>query len=138
MYKNIMVPVDLAHVEKLDKALRTAADLASHYGASLLFVGISASAPSALAHTPAEYTARLEAFARAQGERFGIAATARAYISHDPARDLDATLMTAIEQNQADLVVMASHVPGAPEYLLASNAGYLASHGRISVFVVRD
>jgi nucleotide-binding universal stress UspA family protein len=31
MYSRIMVPVDLAHIERLEKALATAADLAKHY-----------------------------------------------------------------------------------------------------------
>ena len=31
MYKKIMVSVDLVHVERLDKALTTAADLASEW-----------------------------------------------------------------------------------------------------------
>ena len=36
-----------------------------------------------------------------------------------------------------DLVVMASHVPGFREYIFHSNAGFLASHTDLSVFVVR-
>jgi nucleotide-binding universal stress UspA family protein len=32
---------------------------------------------------------------------------------------------------------MGSHVPGFAEHLFSSNAGYLASHTDISVFIVR-
>ena len=32
---------------------------------------------------------------------------------------------------------MASHVPGLPEHFFASNAGALASHAEVSVFVIR-
>jgi hypothetical protein len=32
---------------------------------------------------------------------------------------------------------MASHVPGLPEHIFASNAGAVASHAGMSVFVVR-
>ena len=45
--------------------------------------------------------------------------------------------MTAIEETESDLVVVASHIPGFPEYLFASNAGYLAMHATVSVFVIR-
>jgi len=43
----------------------------------------------------------------------------------------------AAKEAGCDLVVMASHVPGFREHILSSNAGYVASHAPISVFVVR-
>lgn len=137
MYDKIMVPIDLAHADRLERTLEIAADLSKHYGAPLLFVGITASQPGAVAHNPTEYGQKLAAFAEARAAKDGVTITSRAYTSHDPARDLDATLMSAITENAIDLVVMASHVPGAPEYLFASNAGYLAAHAPVSVFVVR-
>ena len=33
---------------------------------------------------------------------------------------------------------MASHRPGAGEYVFGSNAGHVAQHAPVSVFVVRD
>lgn len=138
MYQKILVPVDLAHVDKLRKALDVAADLSKHYGAPLLYVGISSSLPGPIAHNPEEYAAKLKAFAEGEAGAHGIDAEAKAYTSHDPARDLDTTLVRAIEENGIDMVVMASHAPGAPEYLFASNAGYLAQHAPVSVFVIRS
>jgi len=41
MYQKIMVPVDLAHVERLGKALGTATDLAKHYGIPVCYVGVT-------------------------------------------------------------------------------------------------
>ena len=58
-------------------------------------------------------------------------------ISHDMAIDLDDVLMRTANEVGADLVVMASHVPGLAEYVFASRAGYLASHAKMSVLVVR-
>ena len=60
-----------------------------------------------------------------------------AYSSHDPAADLDHRLIAAGREIGADLIVMASHLPGLPEHLFASNAGAVASHAKVSVFVVR-
>ena len=137
MYQQIMVPVDLAHVERLDKALTTAANLAKHYAIPVCYVGVTATQPSAVAHTPQEYTQKLERFAAERGRQHGIDATAKAYISHDPTIDLDDTLYKAIADTGADLVVMASHVPGLPDYIWGSNAGSLAAHASVSVFVVR-
>ncbi len=138
MYRKIMVPVDLGHVERLGKALKTAADLARHYDVPLIYVGVGAATPGSLAHNPQEFERKMNAFADEQSKTYDIAqATSIACISHDPSVDLDATLLKAVEDTGADLVVMASHVPGLAEHLFASNAGYVAMHAKASVFVVR-
>ncbi len=137
MYQKIMVPVDLAHQDRLSKALDTAADLAKHYGGSLHFVGVTTGTPSEVAHTPAEYAEKLKAFAEAEGAKRGLTADSKAYTSHDPAVDLSEKLLQAIDDSGCDLVVMASHLPGLPEHVFASHAGAVASHTGVSVFVVR-
>ena len=137
MYQKIMVPTDLAHLDQLEKALATAADLSKHYGATVLYVGVTTSTPGPVAHTPEEFSAKLERFAEEQADRHKITAASRTCISHDPASDLDDVLMQAIKDEGADLVVMASHVPGLPEHIFASNAGSIASHADVSVLVVR-
>ncbi|UTW12729.1 universal stress protein [Marinobacterium rhizophilum] len=138
MYNHIMVPVDLAHADQLSKALQTAADLARLYQASVCYVGVSASTPSSVAHTPDEFTRKMEQFGQAQAAKHQLPnVSSAAYISHDPAVDLDDTLMRAAKDSGADLVVMASHVPGLLEHVFASNAGYFASFSKVSVLVVR-
>lgn len=137
MFKKIMIPVDLAHADKLKRALDVAADLSKHYGASAHLVGVTAPQPGAVAHNPKEFAAKLESFAAKEGKARSTAFKAKALTSHDPATDLDDTLHAASHELGADLVVMASHVPGFAEHILGSNAGYLASHSDISVMVVR-
>ncbi|GAB4374164.1 MAG: hypothetical protein Kow00114_36560 [Kiloniellaceae bacterium] len=137
MYKKIMVPVDLSHREKLEKAVATAADLAKHYEVPLQMVAVTASAPSAVAHNPKEFAAKLGEYAAAEGRKYGVDIAAHAITSPDPAIDLDDKLGREAHDIGADLIVMASHVPGFAEHLFSSNAGYLASHTDISVFVVR-
>ena len=137
MYKNIMLPVDLAHVEKLTKAVAVGADLAKHYGASITAVAVTASTPSDVAHNPAEFAEILEKFVADQGKKHGVEISAQALVSSDPAIDLDETVAKEAARLGCDLVVMGSHVPGFAEYIFASRAGYLASHSDLSVFVVR-
>lgn len=137
MYRRIMVPVDLAHIDKLDKALGSAAGLAKHFGAPVTYVGVTAATPSAVAHTPSEYAKKLAAFAKSQGDAHGIDADAKPITSHDPAIDLDGALLDAVEELGADLVVMASHVPNLTDYLWPSHGGKLATHAKTSVFLVR-
>ena len=137
MYSKIMVPVDLAHIDRLDKAITTATDLARHYTVPLCFVGVTAETPTEVAHSPKEFERKLGEFAAEQSAAHGIAIDTAAYPSHDPAVDLDRTLISAASQVGADLIVMASHLPGLPEHIFASHAGAVASHAEISVFVVR-
>ena len=134
MYERIMVPVDLDHVERLGKALDAAAHLAKHYGVPVCYVGVTVPTPTPVAHTPQEYAAKLARFGAEQAAKHGIEAETAAYTSHDPAVDLDRRL---IEAARSDLIVMASHVPGLPEHFFASNAGAVASHAHVSVFVIR-
>jgi nucleotide-binding universal stress UspA family protein len=137
MYATIAVPVDLQHVGRLEKALRTAVDLARHYDATLCYVGATSETPGPLGHTPAEYEQKLMAFAEAEGKRHGIAVQAKVVVCLDMTIDLDRHLLDAFAELGADLVVMASHIPGIKEHLLSSNAGYIASHAPVPVFVIR-
>ena len=137
MYRKIIVPVDLGHADKIEKALAVSADLARHYHAELHYVGVTTSAPGAVAHNPAEFAEKLKAFAAEQGAARGVDIQADAVTSPDPVRDLDDTLRRTVDELGADLVVMASHVPGFADHIFSSNAGYLASHASVSVLVVR-
>ncbi|WP_432695606.1 universal stress protein [Marinobacterium sp. YM272] len=138
MYSKMMVPVDLEHIEGLDKALTTAAEIAKLYNCAVCYVGVSASAPSSVAHTPHEFAQKVKQFSENEAAKRGLSSvSSAAYISHDPAVDLDDTLMQAAEECGADLVVMGSHIPNVVNHIFASNAGYFASYAKMSVFVVR-
>lgn len=137
MFSRIMIPVDLGHTDRLDKALAVAADLAGRHGAEATLVGVTLSGPTDIAPTPEVYSEVLAAFAATQSEARGVTFTPHTEVSHDLTVDLDTTLTRAATALDVDLIVMASHVPGWVEYVFASNAGYLASHATMSVFVVR-
>lgn len=138
MFSRIMVPVDLAHVPKLHKALGVAADLAKRNGIPVTYVGVTAAAPSKVAHTPEEFGTRLKAFADEQAAAAGISADSKVVVSHDPTTDVDDALLKAVTDTGADLVVMASHLPGLADYVWPSNGGRIAGHSQASVFLVRD
>lgn len=136
MFKNIMVPVDLENRDEIKRAVETAADLAKHYGAQVTFVGVTSSAPGAAA-SPHAFEKALDEYAAGIAGRHGIATAAKSVVCHDPAVELDDSLRRACRELGSDLIVMASHHPGIMEHLISSNAGYLASHADVSVFVVR-
>ena len=138
MFKKIMTPVDLAHTGDLEKSLECAADLAKQHDAEIVFVGVTASAPSELAHNPKEFADKLDAFAKQQADRHSINASATVSLSNDPITDVDDALLKAVDSTGADLVVMQSHLPKPTDVVWPSNGGKIASHSNVSVMLVRD
>ncbi len=137
MYKKIMVPVDLAHLDALQKPLQVAADMARHYEADVCYVSVTTSMPGPVAKTPAEYEKKLAAFAAEQAKSHGQASSSRVFFSHDPAADLSRTLVKAVEEIGADLVVMGTHLPRRLDAIMPSRGGKLAKLTNVSVFLVR-
>jgi universal stress protein F len=139
MYRRIMVPVDLQHVDKMDKALTTATDLAQRYDAEVWYVAVSGKVPNRVAKSPEAFAAELERYAAERGAELGIDARAKSFSSVDVTVELDDILIAAAGDIDADLIVMASHIPGVPDrlHLISSNAAYIVRHSSVSVFVVR-
>lgn len=137
MYRSILVPVDLAHADALEKALATAADLAKAYDAELTYLGVTTTTPSTIARTPEGYDAKLEAFAAADGAKRGITPKAVTIASTDLTIELNSSLVEMVAELGADLVVMASHMPGVADHVFTGHAPYVATHAPVSVMVVR-
>ncbi len=138
MYSKIMIPVDLEHTDRLEKALTTAADLSKQYGIPVCYTAVTASTPTSVAHTPDEFSKKLEAFAQSESEKLGLhSAESHTIVDPDPVADLGKKLIKAAHEQGCDLVVMASHIPGVREHIFESNAGSVALHADVSVFVVR-
>jgi nucleotide-binding universal stress UspA family protein len=137
MYNKVMVPVDLAHIDRLDKAITTATDIAKLYSIPMLFVGVTAETPTAIAHNPKEFSEKLEAFGAKQSDAHGLTIETKAFPSHDPAAELAEDLIAAAKENAVDLIVMASHIPGFPFHFFIPNAGEVALHAKVSVLIVR-
>jgi len=132
-----MVPVDLVHADKLEKALTIAANLSKNFNAPICYVGMTAKTPSPVAHTPTEFAEKLAEFARAQSAAHGVQASSKAYPLDDPAVDMSGALLSAVEDLGADLVVMASHIPNVTDYVWPSHGGKVATHSKASVLLVR-
>lgn len=137
MFKKILVPVDLAHIEAIQRALAASADLARHYGAEVCYLGVTTSTPGTVARTPEEYAQKLDAFASEQGRVHGQAVSSRCINSPDPVADLDNTILKSIDAVGADLVVMATHLPRHLDAVIPSHGDRIAAHTDISVFLVR-
>ncbi len=137
MYKKIMVPVDLTHLEQLEKSLTIAADLALHFKCELCYVGVTIDQPSEVAKNPEEFERKLSEFAEKQATMHGISASSHSFIAHDIVLDVDDVLLRAVEETGADLVVMASHEPRFSDHFWPSNSSKIATHSKVSLFIVR-
>ncbi|MCK8463793.1 universal stress protein [Aliiroseovarius sp. S1339] len=137
MFKKILSPVDLAHADKLEKALAVTGELARSYGAEVCFVGVTGPTPSELARNPKEYAKQLAKFAAEQGTKLGVATSSHMIVSTDPAVQMNQELEAAVDKIGADLVVMATHPPGVSDYFWSGHGAHLAAHSDASVMLIR-
>ena len=138
MYSRILVPVDLKHTEKLGKALDLAGKTAKEAGAEVLYVDVVDAVPTMSPITEGERAAdELHKFAAGEAQKHGITARDHVELRGDLHVNLGKDIINAAKEGDCDLIIMASHVPGLKEHVFASNAGYVASHAPMSVYVVR-
>lgn len=60
MFGEIIELVDLAHKDKMDKAVAVAAELARTRGSNITVVGAGAETPGPVAHTPEKHKSKLQ------------------------------------------------------------------------------
>ncbi len=137
IFNHIMIPVDLVHKDKQQKALAVAGELAKLHGAKVHVVSVGGDLPGSLGHNPKEFGDLLDVFAAGLRDEYGADVEAYPITANDPSVDTTRKLMQAIEDIGADLVIMASHQPGVMEHIFSSHGGYIAQHAKCSVFVVR-
>lgn len=137
MFTKIMTPVDLAHTDRMGKALRVAGDLARTHGAELWLVGVTTPTPNAMAHSPQEFAQKLEAYAASLADDLGLTPGTHVLVSHDPSTQMDRELEKLVGQIGADLVVMATHLPNVADYIWSGHGAHMAAHSDASVFLVR-
>jgi nucleotide-binding universal stress UspA family protein len=143
MYKQILVPVDLADPELAKPAIATAVLMVGQSGGMVRLINIMPLTPVMLAeYVPPDF----EAQQRKSAEE-ALAIVARE-TGLDPGRGSSVVRQGGIYQEileeanamKADLIVMTSHRPQRPAvrtYFLGSNAGHVVRYAKCSVLVVR-
>ena len=138
MYSRILVPVDLGNADKLEKALDLAGETAKQHSAEVIYVDVVDAIPTMTAKTEGERSAdRLQVFTVEQAKRHGINTTGEIALRSDLHLNVGSDIVKTAKDLQCDLIIMASHVPGFKDHIISSNAGYVASHAPMSVYVVR-
>ena len=140
MFKQILVPVDLADTELAKPAIETAASLAQASGGNVRLLNVLPMTPVMLAeYVPPDFDAQqresaqeaLAILAKQTGlppERVTVTVR-QGGVYHEVLEEAKAI--------GADLIVMSSHRPAMKTYFLGSNAGHVVRYAKCSVLVVR-
>ena len=140
MYKQILVPVDLADPELAKPAIATAVMMVNQSGGTVRLINIMPLTPVMLAeYVPPDFDAQqrqsaeeaLAIIAKESGLNAGRinAAVRQGGIYHE--------VLEEATSYHADLIVMSSHRPAMRTYFLGSNAGHVVRFAKCSVLVVR-
>jgi nucleotide-binding universal stress UspA family protein len=143
MYKQILVPVDLADPELAKPAIATAVMMVNQSGGTVRLINIMPLTPAMLAeYVPPDFETQQRKSAE---EALAIVAKETGL---EPGRVSSVVRQGGIYQEileeanatRADLIVMTSHRPQRPAvrtYFLGSNAGHVVRYAKCSVLVVR-
>lgn len=140
MFKNILVPVDIAEPDLAKPAIDTACAMARQTAGHVRLVNVLPMTPVMLAeYVPPDFDVQqrktaeenLAAMTRDCGLESGHASSVvrQGGIYHE--------LIEEAKAMKADLIVMTSHRPDMRSYFLGSNAGHVVRYAGCSVLVVR-
>ena len=142
MYKNILVPIDLAHRSSWRKALPVAVKQARHGDAKLQVMTVvpEIDIGATAVHYPKGFGRKIQEEAKQRLDEIlqqeipqnmsvqGIVEQGSIYRE----------ILRVARDIKADLIVMASHRPELTDYLIGSNAARVVRHAQCSVLVVRE
>ena len=140
MFKQILVPIDLADVELAKPAIETAVSLVGSSGGKVRLLNVLPMTPVMLAeYVPPDFDMQQRKSAE---EAMAIICKE---CGLDPARVSSTVRQGGIYHEVleeakaigADLIVMSSHRPAMKTYFLGSNAGHVVRYAKCSVLVVR-
>ena len=139
MYKRIMVPVDLADETSWQNSLPVAVKFAQLFDGSILVSTVVRDVQAFWeASLPAAYEALIS---RCEAELIAIVSdvipatlSVNTKVGHG---SIHREILRIAHDEQADLILMASHRPGVRDYLLGPNAAHVVRHAQCSVLVVR-
>jgi nucleotide-binding universal stress UspA family protein len=143
MYKQILVPVDLADPELAKPAIATAVMMVNQSGGTMRLINIMPLTPVMLAeYVPPDFEAQqrksaAEALAIVAGETGLDAGRVSSTVRQG---GIYQEILEEANAMKADLIVMTSHRPQRPAvrtYFLGSNAGHVVRYAKCSVLVVR-
>jgi nucleotide-binding universal stress UspA family protein len=141
MYKQILIPVDVADTELAKPAIDAACALARPSGGSVRLINVMPMTPVMLAeYVPPDFDVQQRTAAEAALTTLtrdcGLDA---AHVSFTVRQGgIYHEVLEEAKAIKADLIVMSSHRPAMRTYFLGSNAGHVVRYAKCSVLVVRN
>ena len=136
MYKTILVPIDMAHVEK-GKAMIDIAIAQRGEDAQVILLNVVEELPAWVASQLPSGVLD-ESRQSALEELKAIADTANINVDVEVrAGHPYKTILEVADKSGAELIIVASHQPGLEDYFLGSTAAKIVRHAKCSVLVVR-
>jgi nucleotide-binding universal stress UspA family protein len=135
MYKNILVPIALDHERDTNTALDVARALCVK-GGKITALNVIDQLPSyATEYLPVDHAQNQEdGISNAITDVVGGAADVSVAVIHGHS---GRTIVEYADDNNVDLIVIASHRPGLQDYFLGSTAARVVRHAPCAVHVVR-
>ena len=141
MFKQILVPIDLADTDLAKPSINTAVELAKASGGAVRILNVLPMTPVMLAeYVPPDFDVQQRKSAEeALGIIAGECGLDSAHISATVRQGgIYHEVLEEAKTFNADLIVMSSHRPAMRTYFLGSNAGHMVRYAKCSVLVVRQ
>jgi len=136
MFKTILLPVDLAHLDEGKKILDVALSLMSENTEIILLYVIEDVPNWSDIRLPPDF--KEKSMQSAHVALQSIAATTEKEVKIEVRTGhAYSTILKDAEAVNADLIILASHKPGLKEYFIGSNTSKVVSHANCSVLVLR-
>ena len=136
MYKTIIVPIDLSHVEA-GKAMIDVAKAHGDENTRIILLHVIEEMPKwVTVELPKDIIEASRKSTLEEIHAIADAASVQADVeirSGHPYKNI----LAKAEEEDADLIIIASHTPGLQDYLLGSTAAKVVRHAKCSVLVVR-
>lgn len=136
MYKSILVPIDMAHLDEWKSTLEAAATLGGGH-ADITLLNVVEDIPNwAAVELPRGI--REKSLQDSKEELGTIASSASTDIKVEVrAGHPYKTILEVAEEKNVDLIIITSHKPDLQDYFLGSTAAKVVRHARCSVLVIR-
>lgn len=136
MYNTILVPIDMAHAEKGKSTIEIARKLSGEDTQIILLHVIEDIPNWVAAEMPAGILEKSRQSTLEELQAIANASSIKADVlirSGHPYR----TILDKADEEEVDLIIIASHKPGLQDYFLGSTAAKVVRHAKCSVLVVR-
>jgi universal stress protein F len=136
MYKTILVPVDMSHLEK-GKSMIDVARKQGDKDSQIILLHVIEEIPTwAAAEIPAGIMDKSRQTIHEELQEIASAASIKADVEIRSGHPYK-TILDKAGEVEADLIIVASHKPGLQDYFLGSTAAKVVRHAKCSVLVVR-